>query len=146
MIRFWTAFLAMMTFVSLDFAQNKQESAYVYHQKTGKLTLNNQVITTGYSGKGKGLNNPSMQGVKNTGPIPKGLYKIREPRIFKGMKNCFDLTPVGDTETFGRSEFLIHGDNTKKNQSASEGCIIIDKSVRDEIAKSKIRLLRVIAD
>ena len=38
----------------------------------------------GYSGIGPGLNNPSMQGVEDTGPLPQGSYSIGLPNTKKG--------------------------------------------------------------
>lgn len=46
----------------------------------------------------------------------------------------------------GRSGFLIHGDNSKGDHSASEGCIILGPKVREEIAKCKITKLRVVKE
>ncbi len=53
------------------------------------------------------------------------------------------LTPAPGTDTFGRSAFLIHGDNAKKDKSASEGCIILGPALRQQIAESKIKRLVV---
>jgi len=46
----------------------------------------------------------------------------------------------------GRSGFLIHGDNSKHNFSASEGCIILSRSTRDAISSSGITRLEVNAN
>jgi hypothetical protein len=37
---------------------------------------------------------------------------------------------------YGRAGFLIHGDNRRGNQSASEGCMIFNGDVRDQIGSS----------
>jgi hypothetical protein len=66
------------------------EKELVYVQKTGKLTLDGKEVSTGYSGKGDGKNNPAKEKEKNIGPIPAGLWKIGNAREFKGMKDCFD--------------------------------------------------------
>ncbi|QUG75652.1 DUF2778 domain-containing protein [Erwinia sp. E602] len=47
-----------------------------HSQRTGELTHNGQRYAQGYSGKDSGKNNPSMDDVSNTGPIPKGHYRI----------------------------------------------------------------------
>src|SRR5437870_4978872 len=36
----------------------KEQKEYVYSQSTGQLKLGNQLVGTGYSGKGAGKNNP----------------------------------------------------------------------------------------
>lgn len=136
---------AVALFVLSAGAVAAADDVYVYSQKTGKLTLGTTLIATGYSGHGEGVNNPDKEKVKNVGPIPAGDWIISAPRKYKTMDNCFDLTPNGHT-AHGRNQFLIHGDNAKGDKSASEGCIILDKPVRDEIAKSKIRKLRVVKE
>lgn len=99
----------------------------------------------GYSGKGAGLNNPAMQHVVATGPIPQGMWKIGPLRSSKRTgRNIADLTPMPGTNTFGRSAFQIHGDNSKGNRSASSGCIIINP-VRVVLINSPINLLKVVA-
>ena len=37
---------------------------------------------------------------------------------------------------FNRGDFLIHGDNTKGDQSASHGCIIMPHGVRIEVGNA----------
>ena len=109
---------------------------------TGKRTL---VDDKGYSGVGGGLNNPDMQYVKDVGPIPQGKWQIGEPRN-GGSKGPYvmDLTPDEETDTKGRCDFLIHGDNSKGDFSASEGCIVLGRGIREQIGKSGIDELRVI--
>jgi hypothetical protein len=46
---------------------------------------------------------------------------------------------------FGRSGFLIHGDNSKGNSSASNGCIILPRWARLEVAGSPVKSLLVVA-
>jgi hypothetical protein len=121
------------------------EKEFVYAQKSGKLTLACKEIGTGYSGKGDGLNNPDKEREKNVGPIPAGLYIVGKPREYKGMKVCFDLTPDGH-KAQDRAEFLIHGDNKKMDNSASEGCIILSAEVRKIIAESGTTKLRVVKE
>jgi hypothetical protein len=117
----------------------------VYHQVTGKLTLGDTEIGQGYSGKGDAKNNPDKEALKNTGPIPRGLYTVGKAREYKKMPNCFDLTPDGH-DAQGRTEFLIHGDSKTDPGNASEGCIILSPDVRKKIAESGISKLRVVKD
>jgi hypothetical protein len=49
---------------------------YTYSQSTGQLRLHSEVLGTGYSGKGKGKNDPAMDKEKNVGPVPAGEYEI----------------------------------------------------------------------
>jgi len=98
---------------------------WTYSQSTGKINHNGTFIGRGYSGKGAGKNNPSMQHVRAEGPVT--------------MK----LTPIGHN-ALGRTLFRIHGDNQRMNFTASEGCIILSRSIREKIANSDDTRLNVI--
>jgi hypothetical protein len=118
------------------------DKEYIYHQQSGKLTLDGKEVGSGYSGHGDGKNKPDKEAVKNVGPIPRGLYKIGNAREYKKMPNCFDLTPEGH-DAHGRTEFLIHGDSNTAPGTASNGCIILGPALRKQIADSGIKWLRV---
>jgi hypothetical protein len=119
-----------------------------YSQSTGQLTyVNNESgartpVGTGYSGQGAGWNNPAMQNVSNVGPIPQGTWDIGGATTTRGPITL-PLAPRPGTNTFSRDAFLIHGDNPQRNQSASQGCIILDRPFRDQINNSQDRELRV---
>jgi len=46
---------------------------------------------------------------------------------------------------FGRSNFLIHGDSVVHPGTASEGCIIAARYIREDIAKSPVKVLAVVS-
>jgi RHS repeat-associated protein len=122
-----------------------------YSQSTGDLTYvdNNTAgrtyVATGYSGHGDGVNNPDMQDVQNVGPIPEGTWTIGGQYNHSRLGNhVMNLTPATGTDTYGRSLFRIHGDNARGDQSASEGCIILSRDIRDRIADSGDNELRVV--
>ena len=73
----------------------------------------------------------------DVGPIPAGTWSIGKPYTDpeKGPI-VMALTPQRMTETYGRSGFLIHGDNPQMNHSASEGCIVAAHDIRQAIAAS----------
>ena len=76
------------------------QARYVYEQTTGNLYLvagaDRTLLGTGYSGTGDGRNNPDMQGARNVGPIPQGLWRIGDAHdSAKTGKLVMDLTPVG---------------------------------------------------
>jgi RHS repeat-associated protein len=122
-----------------------------YCQVTGRLYYNNittgqRTLTgTGYSGCGVGLNNPGMQGVGDVGPIPQGYWTIGPMRnSVRTGPHVLDLIPKPETDLFGRdNSFQIHGNNTCDDQSASRGCIVLDRAIRDVIAQSCDDLLWV---
>ena len=100
----------------------------------------------GYSGAGRGKNNPAMQAAVGTGPIPQGRWTIAERHDSPNTGPCtLMLLPEPGTATFGRSEFRIHGDNIAHPGTASHGCIVLPRTVRDAIWASGDRALEVIA-
>lgn len=120
--------------------------AWTYRQSTGEMIdPSGKVIGIGYSGKGAAKNDPGKERVKGEGPIPKGRWKItalRETTMNHGPY-VLVLAPGPKTRTYGRSGFLCHGDN--KDGTASLGCIIQRRSVRETIWTSGDRDLEVIA-
>ena len=117
---------------------------WIYHQSTGVLQHEDKRVAIGYSGHGEGCNSHSHESIPNIGPLPVGLYTIGKSfgHPNKGPM-CMRLFPVGH-DAHGRSGFMIHGDNSKCNKSASEGCIILGRTIRDMISKSLDRTLKVI--
>lgn len=126
---------------------------WYYQQSNGNLTHvdSNGVVTdygNGYSGNGAGLNWPGAQNMQGVGPIPQGTYTIGPQQnnvtgsghmLLQSMR----LTPDPSNQMFGRSGFLIHGDNSRGNQSASEGCMIFNHDVRNIIGNSNDHILHV---
>lgn len=120
---------------------------WVYEQLSGRtLDPDGNVVAFGYSGKGYGKNNPIMQNISDTGPIPAGYYIIGPPEdtVAHGPF-VLPLTPDPGNEMFCRDKFLIHGDNVHKPGAASEGCIILPHWVREQIARSSDRILQVVS-
>lgn len=107
---------------------------FTYKITDGELADESGFIGTGYSGvKGSCRNNPDCCNEPDTGPIPTGVWTIGEPYSDPERGPIvMRLTPSAETETYGRSGFLIHGDNASGN--ASTGCIILGPSIRGYIA------------
>jgi len=110
---------------------------FVVTDKTGKVLWTKDC----YSGKGEGINNPTLEYVVEVGPIPRGVWVIepetRDRNNGAPSDSTVTLTPVGDNNTFqyGRSVFRIHGGYGPGNLNASRGCIIMEgKDLRDELA------------
>jgi len=116
---------------------------YTYTQTTGALDRDGQKIGMGYSGHADGRNNPALQAVHDTGPIPQGLYQIGPPHDTPTHgPHVMALTPVGHN-ALGRSGFLMHGDNVKHD--ASLGCIIMPRDVRNSVSGSGDDQLTVVS-
>jgi hypothetical protein len=124
-----------------------------YEQLTGRIfadfyseSSSAKLIGVGYSGKGEGKNKPDLQDQHSVGPIPVGLYRIHEPvdTVTHGPY-VLRLEPDASNEMFGRDGFLIHGDSVIHPGTASEGCIILPRGIREEIWKSRDHDLRVVS-
>lgn len=118
---------------------------FLYSQRTGVLTgPDGKVWAKGYSGHGEGLNNPAKESVQAVGPIPRGDWEIGAPYDSKNVGPfALPLTPKGH-DALGRSAFRIHGDNRKGDRSASHGCIIVPRDIRNRIRASGVSMLRVV--
>lgn len=125
-------------------AQVAAADQWVYKQSTGELLLGDKVVGKGYSGNGEGLNHPDKESVRDVGPIPAGNWSVSDSFTHKTKGPVvMRLTPDGHSAQ-GRDGFLIHGDNSKMDQSASNGCIVLTKSLRQKIADSGIKKLVVV--
>jgi len=116
-----------------------------WDQSAGELSLNGAYVSSGYAGKGRGKNNPALQGVKSVGPIPRGKWKMV---AVKNSPNTGPFTivlvPLPGTDTLGRSEFRVHGDSIKSPGTASRGCIILPRKVRERMWSNPERVLEVV--
>lgn len=115
---------------------------WTYNQQTGVLTdrSGDVAASNGYSGSGRGRNNRAMEREAETGPIPRGSYRIGTARqSAETGAASMALIPTGGTNTFGRGSFAIHGDS----RAALHGCVILGRDVRNRISESTDRILIV---
>ena len=132
---------------------------WYYNQGTGEINhVDGQGVVTsigfGYAGRGDGLNNSSKQFESNLGPVPAGSYRITAQdnyRTGKGtrLSASMRLVPLPGTKMGGRAGFLIHGDNARRNNSASHGCIVASLGLRNQIGTAVAQgddILHVYAD
>lgn len=123
-----------------------------FKQSTGEMfDPAGKLVARGYAGGNcgknpEGVNNPEMQEVHSCGPLPQGIYTFGEV-VLKSHLGPFaiPLIPDADNEMFGRSGFYCHGDTTQLNQSASEGCIILPRNIREQLWASQDHRLEVVA-
>jgi hypothetical protein len=119
---------------------------YFYSQSTGSLKQGTSgaltVVGTGYAGGNlgknpEGRNNPAMQGVKDIGPLPQGVYTIGHPQnpVTHLGPYAMPLAPDLTNNMLGRGDFLIHAD-TAIPGDASEGCIVLGPAIRQHIANN----------
>lgn len=117
-----------------------------YQISTGELTRDGVPLGAGYSGQPECKNDPSKCGVHDHGPIPTGLYTIGDPHdTATHGPFVMTLTPHPDNEMHGRSGFLFHGDSVAHPGTASHGCIILPRAVRETVHRLGDRDLEVVA-
>ena len=118
---------------------------WIWDQSKGELSREGKVISRGYSGRGRGKNNPSMQSAVGVGPIPRGAWRILK-HYDSSATGPFTLwlEPKIGTDCCGRSAFRIHGDSIKNPGTASHGCIILPRVIREQIWASEDRDLLVV--
>lgn len=119
------------------------------YSQTQGLVLNESgtIVAEGWSGNHTGKNNPDMQAAHNVGPLPQGLYRVGQwqdhPRLGPMV---VPLTQI-EGETFGRSDFWIHGPSTAPSRygQESEGCIVLPRADRQHVHDLNPGFVRVVA-
>jgi hypothetical protein len=116
-----------------------------WQQQTGSLTSQSgNVVGKGYSGFGAGKNNPIYQSVPDVGPCPEGFYNIEAPvDTPKHGPYVLRLEPFAENNMFGRAGFLIHGDSKTAPGTASHGCLILPRVLRELIWNSEDHQIEV---
>jgi hypothetical protein len=118
-----------------------------FQQCDGKL-FNGQgaCAGSGYSGAPGYVDNPADEQLKNEGPLPVGIYTITEPYMNpKTGPYTMNLVPDPSNEMFGRGDFRIHGDSIKEPGTASEGCIVLARVLRELIWNSGDHQIQVVS-
>jgi len=118
---------------------------WVYKQSTGEIGHNGLFVGIGYSGHGDYKNDPSAENMPDFGPIPRGEYSIGPP-FTHPVTGPFTmrLSPEPTNQMHGRAGFLIHGDSIHSPGTASNGCIVLNRDIRVQIAESDDNDLTVI--
>jgi RHS repeat-associated protein len=127
---------------------------WVYSQSTGRLTHvdatgNVTNVATGYAGIGTGVNNPALQNVASTGPLPQGSYTVgpQQTNVTSDghrLPASMRLIPDTSNQMFNRAGFLIHGPHANDQHNSSNGCPIFPRQVRDQIGNSNDTCFRVV--
>jgi hypothetical protein len=107
---------------------------YSYNQNTGELKRDNQVIGTGFSGKGEAKNDPHSYKEPVIGVIPIGDWKVERRRNDpKTGEPILDLSLFTGGHVKGRipgENFTIHPED---GANAGESGIAMPRKVRDAI-------------
>jgi len=113
-----------------------------YVVASGNLSHDGTFVGTGYSGHNdgtqNGINNSDLEQVHDIGPVPRGNWTISP--FFDSTEGkgpiVARLDPNPGTDVFGRAGFMIHGDNAEGARTASHGCIILARPIRQQIQAS----------
>ena len=125
---------------------------WTYQQSSGKLTAPDGTIEgIGYAGGNcgknpEGVNNCEMETASCVGPLPVGMYTFGVPQDNPKLGPfAIPLQPDQSNVMYGRGGFFCHGDTSAMNHSASEGCIIMARSIRESMWASSDHDLQVVA-
>jgi hypothetical protein len=122
--------------------------AWVYEIVSGRLYDSaGAIVAIGYSGQPDHKNDPQSVSLHDQGPIPPGRYDINAPvdTVTHGPF-VLSLTPDPSNQMFGRGGFLLHGDSVVAPGTASEGCVIMPRTIREQVWQSGDRELHVMAE
>lgn len=118
---------------------------FYFNTVTGELKHDGLHLGFGYSGRGDDKLKQASENIPMRGPIPRGLWTIgpayEHPVLGPIVMN---LDPSLKTNTFGRSLFRIHGDSIEHPGDASDGCIVLQLTLRKIVAASGDRALTVL--
>lgn len=120
--------------------------SWMWQIREGTMVSPNETISfKGYSGKGEHKNDWTSTALHNEGPIPAGWYTIGAPvNTLTHGPYVLPLSPHPSNLMYDRSGFLIHGDSVTEPGTASEGCIILNRTERELIWASNDHALLVI--
>jgi len=124
---------------------------WTYNQSSGQLSKDGILVDADcYSGSfPDGFNNPEKQSFPDIGPIPEGLWEICGPPFSDTAHGPYvlRLEPAPDTNTFGRTGFLMHGKPLPPAdiRSGSKGCVCAAHETRTRVYQSGDTKLQVIS-
>jgi hypothetical protein len=125
-----------------------------YDQATGELfDSEGNLLGMGYSGRDPYKNDPSAEGLVDEGPIPRGFWKLASLELTTPLHGPYVIvlkpgqstrTRIVDVLKRDPDSFRIHGDSVAHLGSASSGCIVLGRSVREQIWTGMDRDLEVV--
>eukprot|EP01017_Pseudomicrothorax_dubius_P026940 TRINITY_DN304_c0_g1_i3.p1 TRINITY_DN304_c0_g1~~TRINITY_DN304_c0_g1_i3.p1 ORF type:complete len:146 (+),score=44.08 TRINITY_DN304_c0_g1_i3:3-440(+) len=132
--------VAIVALLSVAAVVEAQAVTHVFSYRGGKgsfYNARNKKTYSAYSGDQAHYNKEQFQNLRAKGPIPVGKWKVvqtnnRHPYL--GYQAHW-IEPVSVPKIYGRSEFFVHGDNSRQNHTASAGCIIVENEARENIRR-----------
>jgi len=120
--------------------------SFTYEITTGRLYDPQGVLLgVGYSGASQYRNDATAQSLKALGPIPAGSYIVCQP-VDSPVHGPFamPLNPDPGNLMWNRDGFMLHGDSVRAPGTASEGCVIMSRDVREAVWASLDHVLEVV--
>src|SRR5262245_2399306 len=117
---------------------------YIYVQSTGKLTLNDELLGVGHSGRGATKNDHAKQAEKD-GPIPLGSYLLagfRDDPIVGGK--VMALLPVAGGDYFGRFPAEAFAIIAESDRPPSGCFIILPRAVLEKLSTNPFSKVQVV--
>eukprot|EP01017_Pseudomicrothorax_dubius_P026942 TRINITY_DN304_c0_g1_i6.p1 TRINITY_DN304_c0_g1~~TRINITY_DN304_c0_g1_i6.p1 ORF type:complete len:146 (+),score=42.75 TRINITY_DN304_c0_g1_i6:3-440(+) len=140
--------VAIVALLSVAAVVEAQAVTHVFSYRGGKgsfYNARNKKTYSAYSGDQAHYNKEQFQNLRAKGPIPVGKWKVVQS--FARHPNLGTLAhwiePVAVPNRYGRSEFFVHGDNSRNNHTASAGCIIVDNDARAAIKQGDFVLVKL---
>jgi hypothetical protein len=124
-----------------------EKKEYVYSQRNGRLTLGNDTIGTGYSGRGEARNNPAMQNQPKVGPISTGVYVIMgrdfDPNTREPSIEIWPVPPGNSAGRFPAEMFRIRCETNPPDGGAA-GDIVLPRAAIDRIeTRGRLKIMVV---
>ncbi len=118
---------------------------WIYKRETGELFHDTALIGVGYSGYPPHTNITADDGLHNLGPLPAGFYIIDNAYTHPHLGPiCMNLEPDPTNQMKGRSLFRLHADSIEHPGFASDGCIVMNHTIREQVAASSDKKLQVL--
>lgn len=130
--------------------------AWTYQQNSGRLIdPSGTVVGVGYSGQPPHTNVPTDEGLEGLGPIPCGVWNKASVEWENAKLGPFVVVLAPDDATRARvialgrdpDSFRMHGERLSPAPAgfASNGCIVMIRTVREEFWNSPDAVLNVIS-
>lgn len=122
--------LTTQAFSGNDSRQPENPHHYHGHNNSGTVTLVDGTEV-------------QAQTLHKIGPLPCDVYRVAEFGHHNGLGEVVaELTATGQSPSFGRDEFFIHGPG-EDYANSSEGCVVVPHDARLKIASMRPTTLTV---
>jgi len=120
---------------------------WTFNISAGQLLQDGEFVGDAYAGAPGYTDDPAAEDLVNKGPLPEGWYTMLPPvdKPYSVGAYAIELVPDATNDMHGRSGFFCHGDNPQGNHSASDGCIVALRVIRERMWDSGDHRLQVVS-